>query len=247
MGILDDGLHHETAEAREIREAYNRTQGSSRSLQVSTERDAKACMISLPTSAGTAWVDLSEFGAKSGGDALLLATKTRAKQGGARDCQGSSFTLQRSSREISESLQVPESSPLRNSQSRAQVVETTGASKLRSIEIAIAAFRRRTALRRHSDSSVASTFCDARSASRRSSLSREGDSKDSPVSAIEVFKLRGPFFLSEQAKRSATRSAQMCEAYVAHEMRMRQMWRARMGSKTPGLKVSRLASQAPRI
>ena len=67
------------------------------------------------------------------------------------------------------------------------------------------------------------------------------------MSAIEVFKLRGPFFLSEQAKRSATRSAQMCEAYVAHEMRMRQMWRARMGSNTPGLKVSRLASQAPRI
>ena len=134
MGILDDGLHHETAEAREIREAYNRTQGSSRSLQVSIERDANACMISLPTSAGTAWVDLSEFGAKSGRDALLLATKTRAKQGGAKDCQGSSSTLQHSSRETSESLQVPESSPLRNSQSRAQVVETTGASKLWSLK-----------------------------------------------------------------------------------------------------------------
>ena len=208
--------------------------------------------IALPSSAGTVWVDLSEF-EENHGDSVFAAAGL--------DGQG----RERHSQSSFRSRETPENSFMR----RTVVDPTTHG--VGTLLARMGVTRRRGSATTHGDpadhNSRQPTIEHGKrffGGSRRtregsgmsvgtddpgsqSTLEGEGHGKDAveeEALALELLRFRLPHKQgAEEAKSSATRAAKMCEAYVAQEMQVRQMWRIGMGN-APGLKVRFAAAAA---
>lgn len=229
-------VYTESDESREAREAYNR-----RSLSPSAHPDEDD-RIEFPCTAGIVLVDLNELNKQDNGSGAPLRRSSFAavmEPRGVRSRQLSlseqwlADTVTAQSRPKLGFAQVARlvAVPLRLARAAAGGDDEPG--------IFGRKWRRRSTgdAARSEGGEASAASASAQERERVASMGGASKAADDEVIALELLQyVIEPKQGAEEAKSSATRSAQMRESYVTQELQVRQMWRVEMGN-APGLKA----------